>query len=220
MLCIAKSQKHGIGVFAAQHIPEGTELTRYGDREMVPGQFDAYGMDFPDGVSRTGDPSTRDIARCGHLVNDYDSLVMEPGVTYKDAKRRLAKYETLSTKTNVIFGDKSGLMISRRDIECGEELTYWYGPLYWLSLIGTESEYPLVRFLAWILMREYRTSKQDNTGLNIKVLCDDELATRFISGCLKVRVNGWPGWRVLECEKSTPSEKVKCMYEHILHGGA
>tara|TARA_B110000027_G_C16076875_1_gene281776 strand:- start:667 stop:1020 length:354 start_codon:yes stop_codon:yes gene_type:complete len=108
------------GVFAAQDIPKGTELTRYGDCEMTPGQFDAYGMEFPDGVGRTGDPSTRDIARCGHLVNDYDSLVMEAGVTYKDAKRRLTKYMTLSTKTNVIFGDKSGLMISRRDIREGK----------------------------------------------------------------------------------------------------
>jgi len=210
---IGNSKRHGVGVFSTQIIPKGTHITCYGDI-VTDNQWSEYAMDFPDGIARTGDPMTRNINKCGHLLNDKAIIHLSPSDNINDARRKIEEYNSQMEHCNTVFRDSYGNLESKRDIDINEELTYSYGPIYWLSQETSHNEHPMMRFMASILLREI----EPTLGYNTAIFKDEDFATRFIFEFLKVRPNGWEGWRVLGCENKSSIEKLRHFYLYIIHG--
>ena len=173
-LCkIADSPIHGRGVFAAKKIERGQIITKYGN-VGVDNESD-YGMKFPDGIIRGGDPNRAIAAECGFMMNDTCKLCVDEKrvPTLKYVMQCFKDYnEKSDANTNVCFMDTKGTMIASRDIAKGEELFLTYGIPYWASRLIHTTHFPTIRFLTFVAL--VKTSQEPKMEMKLREAMGDE----------------------------------------------
>lgn len=141
MIEIKKSPIHGLGVFATEFIPKGTNITKYNQdrvyqKDNLPsGEYvTRKELDY---IIETGENEIvvpnielRDVKECGQLINDAADI--ESISASRDTEKHiegLVKYYR-SKNFNARLGKD---IIAVRDIEPGEEILTLYGYAYWVT---------------------------------------------------------------------------------------
>ena len=133
----------GNGLFSTNFIPKDTIITEYGGKivtEQKAQEMDNtnnleslyYSLNMGNNKTLIGNKDTKNLQKCGQLINDAGCLKNPDNLDKQDAK----KYIKTAEKVNCEFIiDKDKVFIkSIRDIKKDEELFIHYGYDYWLRL--------------------------------------------------------------------------------------
>jgi len=141
---------HGKGLFASERIPAGVAVTLYpahavgrkkgGNtytmnvvKDIPYVAREAYFLKTPTGDVQCGYPEmTENDWLIGHMVNDCgDISCFRRGREYDAA----VLYSIMSQRANIRIEwyRNIGIMVTKRDVEAGEELTWPYGLAYWFA---------------------------------------------------------------------------------------
>ena len=171
---VKKSPVHGIGVFANIDIKKGEPICCYDGYNMSKSnkfieQFYIENMDYfinsPwNETSRVGYKIPVNARGIGQLMNDVDIISIDfnkehiKDLKFSECIKKIATYYDQSKQAGAIIGNVYFVMNANKDIKAGEEITFWYGPMYWISKCYRDSEiYPIETFLYNILLSYVNT---------------------------------------------------------------
>jgi len=147
----------GLGVWSTDFIPKDTLITEYYGEHLSSSEyalFEAESLDhfsnerlsnlrdrishgrFQDDVYVFGDPSSRDITKCGQLINDSCNVLDFSKDSKNISMQELKEYRDNSiSKSSVYTSYVEGKLLSyaEYDIPSGQELFQHYGEMYWCS---------------------------------------------------------------------------------------
>ena len=162
MIAIKPSTIHGNGVFATQDIPENTFITNYPDTfkishklaETLKGsKYEHYILSIDKDTNIYGDPDSKDLTQCGHIINDVYKPKIPENPTEPDWVECCVDYYIHSTrKSNVELGEK---ITSKKLIQKDTELLVTYGYPYWVCKITGKPLPTIVHITSYILNQKH-----------------------------------------------------------------
>jgi len=147
----------GLGVWSTDFIPKDTLITEYYGEHLSSSEytlFEVRSLDHfsneklssldtlrpylrtQDGVYVFGDPSSRDITKCGQLINDSCNVLDFSKDPKNISMQELNEYRDNSiSKASVYTSYVEGKLLcyATYDIPSGQELFQYYGEMYWCS---------------------------------------------------------------------------------------
>jgi hypothetical protein len=150
----------GLGVWSTDFIPKDTLITEYYGEHLMLDDFILFkaksSKRFSDeqlsrlhsrlpyirkyeGVHVFGDPESRDISRCGQLINDYLTILDFQNDSDKISIQEHQAYENESiAKSSVYTSLIEGKLLcyAKNNIVAGQELFQSYGAMYWYGFYG------------------------------------------------------------------------------------
>jgi len=148
----------GLGVWSTEFIAQGSFVTEYYGEHLSRDQYElwlydlksdspsiesvnrsvniAYLQSDPSGIVVIGDPTIRDVSRCGQFINDACTLSDFCSITSKATHEEVQRYiesSTLDASVGLRLENESLNFYAIRDIPKGEELFQSYGFYYWSS---------------------------------------------------------------------------------------
>ena len=150
MIAIKPSQIHGNGVFALQDIPQNKFITLYPDdykisnkmTETLKGtKFEPYILTIDEHTNIYGDPDSKDLTKCGHIINDgYKPKIPQNSTDLNWVKCCIDYYIHSTRIANVDLKQKiSSVQVIKKDTE----LFTTYGYPYWVSTL-TKKHAPFI----------------------------------------------------------------------------
>ncbi len=181
----------GLGVWSTDFIPKDTLITEYYGEHLSSSElalFEIQSLDHfsneklsslnallpylrsQDGVNVFGDSSSRDIAKCGQLMNDSCNILDFSKDPKNISMQELNEYRDNSiSKSSVYTSYIEGKLLcyAAYDIPSGQELFQYYGEIYWCNYFKTNIPKELnLNILNRVLFRHVELKKV-LTELNI-----------------------------------------------------
>ncbi len=166
------SNIHGKGIFATRYIPSGTIITKYCpnldlvELSDVPHNCLDYIMVSPDNNNLVvyGNPEdTLNLNSCGYMINDKYSIIFNRGSNLQENEMKINIYNNLPELT-IAFCDTSYNMMTTRNVNINEELTFKYGIHYWLKWNIRNTNSCFIKFMALYLLDRYGYLSINNIG--------------------------------------------------------